>query len=71
MLYDWTERELGASGARGVILMRYTWCDMWAIARARLAEATGLPVLEVDLAGDAGAEARAANRIAAFMETLG
>jgi benzoyl-CoA reductase/2-hydroxyglutaryl-CoA dehydratase subunit BcrC/BadD/HgdB len=70
MLYEWAAREVAASGARGVILMRYTWCDMWAIARARLAEATGVAVLEVDLAGDAGVEVRAVNRIAAFMETL-
>jgi benzoyl-CoA reductase/2-hydroxyglutaryl-CoA dehydratase subunit BcrC/BadD/HgdB len=70
MLYEWAAREVPASGARGVILIRYIWCDMWAIARERLGEATGLPVLDIDFAGDADAEARAAGRIAAFVEAL-
>ena len=69
-LYDWAAREVPASGARGVILTRYAWCDMWAIARDRLAEATGVPVLDLDFAGDADAEARAAGRIGAFVEAL-
>ncbi len=72
MLYEWIAREAPASGARGVFLLRYTWCDMWALARDRLAEATGLPVVEVDLAGgvDADIDARAEGRIAAFVEAL-
>jgi len=73
MLYEWVAREVPASGARGVLLVRYTWCDMWAVARDRLGEATGLPVVEIDLAGDSGnanTDARAAGRIAAFVEAL-
>jgi len=70
MLYDWAAREVGASGARGVLLVRYAWCDMWSIARERLCEATGLPVVEVDLGGGHDRDARAEGRIAALMEAL-
>jgi len=71
MLYDWAAREIPASGARGVLLVRYAWCDMWAIARERLCEATSLPVVEVDLGGGHDRDARAEGRIAALMEALG
>jgi benzoyl-CoA reductase/2-hydroxyglutaryl-CoA dehydratase subunit BcrC/BadD/HgdB len=70
LLYQWLSRELAASAARGIIVWRYVWCDMWAAAAARLREATALPVLDLDVTGDASEFGRAANRIQAFMEVL-
>jgi benzoyl-CoA reductase/2-hydroxyglutaryl-CoA dehydratase subunit BcrC/BadD/HgdB len=69
-LYQWLSRELAASGARGVIVWRYVWCDMWAASATRLREATGLPVLDLDVSGDESGLARTAGRIQAFMEML-
>jgi benzoyl-CoA reductase/2-hydroxyglutaryl-CoA dehydratase subunit BcrC/BadD/HgdB len=70
LLYQWLERELAASGARGIIVWRYVWCDMWAAAAARLRETTGLPVLDFDVSGDEAAAARTDGRIQAFLEVL-
>ena len=70
MLYEWLGGELAATGARGVILRRYTWCDMWGAAGERLKEAVDLPVLCLDSAGEAGLPGGEVNRIEAFMEML-
>ena len=69
-LYAWLTRELAASGARGAIVWRYVWCDMWSASAARLREMTGLPVLDLDVSADESGHARAAGRIQAFMEVL-
>jgi len=69
-LYQWLARELAASAARGIIVWRYVWCDMWAASATRLREATGLPVLDLDVSGDESGLARTAGRIQAFMEVL-
>jgi len=69
-LYQWLGRELAASGARGIIVWRYVWCDLWAASIVRLREVTGLPVLDLDVSGDDTGLGRTANRIQAFMEVL-
>jgi benzoyl-CoA reductase/2-hydroxyglutaryl-CoA dehydratase subunit BcrC/BadD/HgdB len=69
-LYAYLDRELAASGARGIVVWRYVWCDLWAAAVARLRERTGLPVTDLDVSGDEGAFAHTAGRIQAFMEVL-
>jgi benzoyl-CoA reductase/2-hydroxyglutaryl-CoA dehydratase subunit BcrC/BadD/HgdB len=69
-LYQWLGRELAASAARGIIVWRYVWCDMWAASATRLREATGLPVLDLDVSGDESGLARTAGRIQAFLEVL-
>jgi benzoyl-CoA reductase/2-hydroxyglutaryl-CoA dehydratase subunit BcrC/BadD/HgdB len=70
-LYAWLGRELAASGARGIIAWRYVWCDMWAASVVRLREATGLPVLDLDVSGDEAGLGRTVGRIQAFLEVLG
>jgi benzoyl-CoA reductase/2-hydroxyglutaryl-CoA dehydratase subunit BcrC/BadD/HgdB len=70
MLYAWLGRELAASGARGIIVWRYVWCDMWAASVGRLRESTGLPVLDLDVSGDGADFERTTHRISAFMEVL-
>lgn len=69
-LFAWLGRELTSSGARAVVLWRYVWCDLWAASVARLRELAGLPVLDLDVSGDDGADRRTANRIQAFLEVL-
>jgi benzoyl-CoA reductase/2-hydroxyglutaryl-CoA dehydratase subunit BcrC/BadD/HgdB len=69
-LYRWLARELAASAARGIIMWRYLWCDMWAASVTRLRETSGLPVLDLDVLGDEAGLARTANRIQAFLEVL-
>ena len=69
-LYAWLHRELASSGARAVVLWRYVWCDLWAASVARLRELADLPVLDLDVSGDAGSDRRTANRIQGFLEVL-
>jgi benzoyl-CoA reductase/2-hydroxyglutaryl-CoA dehydratase subunit BcrC/BadD/HgdB len=70
LLYAWLARELAAGAARGIIVWRYVWCDLWAASVARLRETTGLPVLDLDVSGDESGLARTLGRIQAFMEVL-
>jgi benzoyl-CoA reductase/2-hydroxyglutaryl-CoA dehydratase subunit BcrC/BadD/HgdB len=67
-LHAYLARELAASGARGIVIWRYVWCDHWAAAVARLRDETNLPVLDLDLAGDDADASRLAGRLQAFME---
>ncbi|MBL7141259.1 MAG: 2-hydroxyacyl-CoA dehydratase, partial [Planctomycetes bacterium] len=69
-LMDALVHETRASGARGIILWRYVWCDLWAALAERLREAAGLPVLALDVAGDAASLRQAVGRVQAFMEIL-
>ena len=70
-LKEWLTRELAASGARGIMVWRYVWCDMWAAWPTRLREAAGLSVLDLDVAGDEAGLDRTVHRIEAFLEVLG
>jgi len=69
-LHQWLGRELAASSARGIILWRNVWCDLWAASVGRLRETTGLPVLDLDVSGEDAGFGRTGDRIQAFMEML-
>ena len=69
-LVAWLGRELDSSGARAIILWRYVWCDLWAAFAARAGELASLPVLDLDVSGDEGADRRTANRLQTFLEVL-
>lgn len=69
-LHAYLTREVAAGAARGIIVWRYLWCDHWAAFVPRLREATGLPVLDLDVSVDKGHLARVSNRIQAFLEIL-
>ena len=69
-LHQWLGRELAASSARGIILWRNVWCDLWAASVVRLKETTGLPVLDLDVSGEDAGFGRTGDRIQAFMEML-
>ena len=68
-LYEWLSERLSARGVRGVLFYRHLWCDLWHAEFARVRDAFGVPVLEIDV-GDDLALARQTGRIQAFMEAL-
>jgi benzoyl-CoA reductase/2-hydroxyglutaryl-CoA dehydratase subunit BcrC/BadD/HgdB len=70
-LYKWLKIELTDRAVRGIIFRRYVWCDMWHAELHRLKDWAGLPVLDIDTAGDNEMERqRTTNRIRAFLEML-
>lgn len=69
--YDWLGRLLRERDIRGLILHRYTWCDLWHAEVERIRQHTGLPVLDLDTGGDEVPDyGRQRTRISAFMEML-
>ncbi len=70
MLYAGLSGEIRSRGIRGILLVRPLSCDFWQAEAARLAEWSSLPVVDVDLAGEAGSMGRAESRIQALMELL-
>jgi benzoyl-CoA reductase/2-hydroxyglutaryl-CoA dehydratase subunit BcrC/BadD/HgdB len=71
MLHDYLARELAARKARGVLLHRQLWCDLWHGQLPQIRQRTVLPVLDVDGADEDADFGRQAGRIQAFMEMLG
>ncbi len=70
-LYKWLKCRLAEREIRGIIFHRYLWCDMWHAELQRLKEWTGLPVLDIDTAGNnESINQRTSNRVRAFLETL-
>ncbi len=67
-LYEWLAREMLARQVRGVLLLRYVWCDIWHAELHRLKQHSRVPVLDVDLGHDDGSFARTMGRIEAFLE---
>ncbi len=51
LLHEYLEREVKGRGIRGLILVRYVWCDQWHAQLERLKENLKIPVVEVDLGG--------------------
>lgn len=68
-LYRWLERELSDPPVRGVILVRWIWCDLWHAETERLREWLRVPLLDLDLDGE-DAIARNRTRVQAFMESI-
>jgi len=69
LLYEWLGRRIPECGARGVILLRYAWCDLWHAETPRLKEWLKVPLIEIDVTGQS-ADGRNEVRIQAFMEGL-
>jgi hypothetical protein len=69
--YDWLGGTLAERRARGILLRRYVWCDLWHAELQRMKEWSPVPVLEIDVGcGDHGAWSRLRGRIEAFLEVL-
>jgi benzoyl-CoA reductase/2-hydroxyglutaryl-CoA dehydratase subunit BcrC/BadD/HgdB len=69
-LYEWLADALKTSQARGILFIRYVWCDLWHAELARLKERCGVPVVDVDLTAGDDTVARLAGRVQALMEML-
>jgi benzoyl-CoA reductase/2-hydroxyglutaryl-CoA dehydratase subunit BcrC/BadD/HgdB len=67
LLYTWLEEKLKERRIQGIILLRPTWCDLWAAETARVRERTGLPVLALDR-DTHNFDPRQTTRVEAFLE---
>jgi benzoyl-CoA reductase/2-hydroxyglutaryl-CoA dehydratase subunit BcrC/BadD/HgdB len=68
--YQWMRTRLEETRARGVIVWRYAWCDMWRAESRRISRELNLPVIELDAGGTGQFTVQARNRLDAFLETL-
>lgn len=71
LFYEWLRKELESRAIKGLLMIRYPWCDIWHGETARLKEWSDVPVLDVDMGerGD-GDDNRIKNRLMAFLEML-
>jgi len=70
-LFEWLKCEIAGRGVHGIIFHRHLWCDMWHAEVRRVKDCFGLPVLDIDSAGDNRTDRpRMVTRIRAFMEML-
>lgn len=68
-LFTWLALRVEQTGAAGVVVMRYLWCDLWHAEVARIRAKVSVPVLDVDLDGEDPVP-RNRTRIQAFLEAL-
>ncbi len=68
-LYKWLQREVRSREIRGVLLVRYVWCDTWHAEVRRIQEWLPVPCVDLDLIADPPG-ARTRTRVQAFVETL-
>ncbi|MBP7828785.1 MAG: 2-hydroxyacyl-CoA dehydratase [Kiritimatiellae bacterium] len=68
-LFTWLKKEIVRSGARGIVLVRHLWCDLWHAEAARLREWLALPFADILLDGTPPS-AHAASRLEALLEAL-
>ena len=70
-LYEYLSRELSDRHARGLIVRRYLWCDLWHAEVAPLKAWSPVPVLDLEAAdSEASSAGRTRGRIEAFLEML-
>jgi hypothetical protein len=70
LLEDYLRIQLALCGARGVVLIRQVWCDLWHAWTERLRGLTPLPVLEIVLGGSPEGAMSVNNRVQSFVEIL-
>lgn len=68
-LYQWIKATFTERKVKGVLLIRRIWCDNWHGEVGRLREWLDIPLLDIDLDGNAP-QTRIRTRIQAFMESL-
>ena len=68
--FGWLARALPARCVRGILYVRYVWCDTWHAEAQRLREWSHLPVVEIELADDANDLAAIRQRVGAMVEML-
>lgn len=73
---DYLLAEFDRRGVRGVVMVRYLWCDLWHAEFAHLRERGGVPMVALDLtggrdgAGCDGAVERVRVRVRSLVETV-
>jgi len=67
---DETARRAASHAVRGIVVLRQAWCDLWHGAALSLRERLSVPVLDLELPGEARLQGRDATRLAAFVEML-
>ncbi len=68
--FSWLVGAVKESGAQGVIVHRYLWCDIWHAEVQRIKEALDIPVIDID--SDLGPfdTGRTVTRLKAFLEVV-
>lgn len=71
LLYQWLKRNIQQRGARGLIVLHYTWCDPWQAEIRRIQSTFGILTLGIQLDA-AGYEINARNvlRIQTLLDVL-
>jgi benzoyl-CoA reductase/2-hydroxyglutaryl-CoA dehydratase subunit BcrC/BadD/HgdB len=70
-LYKWLKHHIADRKVRGIIFLRYLWCDTWHAEVKRLKEWTPLPVLDLEHGDEERSNRqRTTLRIQAFLETF-
>jgi benzoyl-CoA reductase/2-hydroxyglutaryl-CoA dehydratase subunit BcrC/BadD/HgdB len=69
LLYQWLDRMLHERGAKGVLLVRYVWCDNWHAEVHRIRDWLDVPLLDIDLTAEPPGN-RTKTRVQAFVESL-
>ncbi len=68
-IFMWMKDRVRDHHVRGVVLIRYMWCDKWHAEAQRFRESLSVPLLDIEIDGEQIGE-RTRNRIQAFMEGL-
>jgi len=69
--FAWLKHQIQQHNVQGLILRRYIWCDLWHAEAQRIAEAVGVPTLDLPIESESDATAaRDVGRIESFVEML-
>ena len=68
-IFAWVKKAVADRGIRGLVLIRYVWCDKWRGEVYRFRESSSVPLLDIELDGERIGESTK-NRVQAFMEAL-
>jgi len=70
-LYEYLDTKIHEGSIKGILLVRYVWCDLWHAEVQRMREWTKLPILDIELNDETpGIDERTITRIQAFIETI-
>lgn len=70
-LYRWLRAGIRARRARGVLVVRHVWCDLWHAEVQRMRELLDIPVVDLDLGSDdRDPMERSRTRVQAFLEAV-
>ena len=68
--YAWLRDALRNRGARGILVRRYPWCDIWHAEVERIRSRAGVPVVDIDVTDTDGEANRVTTRIEAVLDAM-